>query len=218
MLEVQTLHIGYKKALIDQIDLEAKAGEIVAVIGRNGTGKSTFLKTMGGLIPAVSGKITWNTHDILRINAKQRAQFISIVQTSAPEWTGLTVQEVIALGAYPEKIDPAHVKVVSLLSTFRLEKVSKQRVDEISDGEQQKTMIARALMQDTPIILMDEPTAFLDYPSPKEWWELVSDLRSKNKLIIVATHDIAMLREKGADRIWLFEEGKVSERKDTPDW
>lgn len=205
MLRIEDLSIGYKqKAICSNLSFHAKTGQLIAVTGRNGSGKTTFLKTLAGLLPAIGGKVLWEDKDLLNASVREKAKVISLVQTKSPEWTGLTVEEVIALGAYPAPLNPNDKKVKDQLTLFDLTKIKDQRLDSISDGERQKTMIARALIQDTPLMIMDEPTSFLDYKSKVEWWALLSKLKDQGKIIVVSSHDLDLLKKQPIDQYWEF--------------
>lgn len=209
MLEIKGLSIGYqRKKVQSSINARASQGELIVVIGRNGSGKSTFLRTISGLLQPLEGHVLWNGTSVHAMRSIDRARSIAIVQTAVPSWSGLTIAEVVALGAYPKSINAEDERVCSLLKKFHLEELANERLDAVSDGERQKTMIARAIMQHAPLVIMDEPTAFLDFPSRKEWWLHVEKMKAEGHTIIVATHDILMLKEVQIDQSWLFKAGE----------
>lgn len=202
MLEINDLSIGYKgQSIVSSISASTEVGNIVVIAGRNGSGKSTLVRTLCGLLPPLSGKVEINGNDITRVSPRKRAAAVSMVLAKSIETTALKVSEVIALGKWPEHLSETDRQVESLLESFDLAHLRHRRLDEISDGERQKTMIARALIQDTPVIVMDEPTAFLDLPTRIEWWNTLTRLKEKGKLVIVTTHD---LHHAKADQYWVL--------------
>lgn len=206
-LHIKNLQIGYRKKTIGETfsaTVSESSGQLILLVGRNGSGKSTLLRTLAGLQSELSGEITLNGEVLAKMDTRKRATLLSFVQTRPPAYTDLTVGEVVALGAYPIQLQSDSEEVRSSLNKLGVSSLAHQRLDSISDGERQKAMIARALVQDTPIILMDEPTAFLDYPSRIEWWRHVAEMRATGKLLIVSTHDLAMVKDVTVDRFWLL--------------
>ncbi len=206
-LHIKNLQIGYRKKVIGETfsaTVSESRGQLILLVGRNGSGKSTLLRTLAGLQSELSGEITLNGEALAKMDTRKRATLLSFVQTRPPAYTDLTVGEVVALGAYPIQLQSDSEEVRSSLNKLGVSSLAHQRLDSISDGERQKAMIARALVQDTPIILMDEPTAFLDYPSRIDWWRHVAEMRETGKLLIVSTHDLAMVKDVTVDRFWLL--------------
>ncbi|MGL5785437.1 MAG: ABC transporter ATP-binding protein [Bacteroidales bacterium] len=220
MLEVKNLSIGYghKKSdpFIVQKDLsfEICKGEMICLLGPNGCGKSTLLRTLAGLQPAFSGTILINGKDILKMNPKERALLISLVLTDPIEQQGLTVIDLLSLGRNP------HTGFMGLLSekdkaiiALSLEQVQmtaykEKMLTELSDGERQRIMIAKALVQDTPVIFLDEPTAHLDLPNRVEIMLLLHRLaRLTGKTIIISTHELELALQI-ADRVFLMKKQK----------
>lgn len=206
MLELNNLCIGYKgHPLVSGITAHAPTRSLTMLVGRNGSGKSTLLRTLCGLLPPVSGSVRINGVELGRLSHAERAAQLSLVLAQQSVDTTLTVCEVVALGTWPRHT-PAHDdRVMALLEQFKLVELAHRRLDQISDGERQKTMIARALMQDTPLIVMDEPTAFLDLPSRMEWWQQLNLLRDAGKTLVISTHDL--YRPQGApqpDAFWVL--------------
>jgi iron complex transport system ATP-binding protein len=200
MLQAIDLTIGYDKdkALINGINFTCPAGELIILLGVNGIGKSTLLKTLCGLIEPISGTILFDQKNIFGLAANDRAKVISGVFTGRDFDPFISVREFIALGRYPYTNwlgtltkDDAE-KINHALDTLGLSHLADKKVHQISDGERQKALIAKALAQDTPVIIMDEPTAFLDYKNKAELLSTISKLCSEqNKTIIISTHDIS---------------------------
>lgn len=206
MLQLNQLGIGYGKTpLVGEISASARQGELIILAGRNGTGKSTLIRTLAGLLPPLAGSAEINGRSVHALSPRERAAAISLVLSQSRAETALRVREVIALGAWPRSIEADDDKVETLLAQFNLVPLAQRRLDQISDGERQKTMIARAMLQETPLIVMDEPTAFLDLPSRMEWWRDLRTLKAAQKTVIVSTHDLHQAHELAeADRWWVL--------------
>ena len=206
MIELIDLEIGYRKAkqthsVYQNLNAKFLSGSLVALIGDNGSGKSTLLKTITGTLKPLNGKVLINQHHSTDYTAQQLAQQLSIVVTEKLGGFNLTVWDVVAAGRTP------YLNVLGKLSThdetivqqslelMQLQDLKHKLIDELSDGQRQKTMIAKSLAQQTPIIVLDEPTAFLDYNSKHHLFKLLKQLaEAQNKLIIVSSHDIDMMK------------------------
>lgn len=206
MLQLKQLAIGYGKTpLVDDISASAREGDLIILAGRNGTGKSTLIRTLAGLLSPLSGSAEVNGHSVHALSPRERAATISLVLSQSRAETALRVSEVIALGAWPRSTDVDDPKIAALLRQFDLTDVAERRLDQISDGERQKTMIARAMLQETPLIVMDEPTAYLDLPSRIAWWRELDTLKAAGKMVIVSTHDLHQAHELAhTDRWWVL--------------
>ena len=204
MVELKNLSIGYPKHTVASgIEASAASGEVVVLAGRNGAGKSTLLQTLCGLLPRLAGSVAIDGVDLSTLSAGERARKVALVLASAALPTALNVREVIALGAWPATASETDLDRV--LERFALTHRALHRLDQISDGERQKALIARAILQNTPVLVMDEPTAFLDFPSRVEWWANIRSLAGAGKTIIVATHDLQLAyRSSKVDRYWLI--------------
>jgi iron complex transport system ATP-binding protein len=209
------LKIGYRKtgksvSIFGPIKATIREGEMVGLIGRNGIGKSTLLRTLAGLQPLTGGKIYLNGISIKKISLKEMAHLVSYVSTDTVRGFQIHVREIITLGRFPYtgwlgRLDQNDKVAISdaILHT-RISHLLNKSVLEISDGERQKVMIARALAQDTPIIILDEPTAFLDLPSRFEILRLLNDLTINNgKTTLFSTHDLQIAMDV-ADKLWLM--------------
>jgi len=183
---------------------------LVGIIGRNGIGKSTLLRTICGLQPALGGFVNIQGSEVRHIQKSAMAKLISYVSTDQVRVANLRVMELVSMGRFPytnwfgklsnedrcvigEAIE--HTGIKNLL--FKL-------VHQLSDGERQKVMIARALVQDTPVIILDEPTAFLDLQARHEILRLLNNLsRNNKKLILFSTHDLSIAMDE-VDKLWLM--------------
>jgi iron complex transport system ATP-binding protein len=195
ILATTNLSVGYKnKELVTDINLSIDKGDLIALMGLNGTGKTSFFKTVLGEINPLKGEVLINNTNVNQLKIED---FISVVYTDKIDIFGLTVYDIISLGRLNKlnwlgKLKKEDEQIIdNYISLLGLEGIKKQEVNSLSDGQLQKVMIGRALAQDTPIILLDEPTAFLDVKNKKIINELLKKLTEvENKTIIVSTHDI----------------------------
>jgi iron complex transport system ATP-binding protein len=217
ILKIQELQVGYaqhsnpKEGIVyGPLNTEIHTPEMVGIIGRNGIGKSTLLRTLTGIQHAISGKIVIRGQEISRISRSDRARLISYVSTEAVHVQNLRVMELVSMGRFPytnwfgklTKTD--HDIIEDSIEQTGIKHLLDKPVYQLSDGERQKVMIARALAQDTPVIILDEPTAFLDLPARHETIRLLNSLsRHKNKLIIFSTHDLSIAMDE-VDKLWLM--------------
>ena len=187
-------------------------GTLTALLGTNGAGKSTLLRTLAGLQPPLAGDIFWEGNSLASLTPEERAKRLSIVLTVRPETGNLTVREVVALGRLPHRqglwgsrnaaADAEAVERAMQLTTTST--WSERPVSRLSDGERQRVFIAKALAQETPLILLDEPTAFLDYPSRVQFFNLLKRLTNEmGKTVLLSSHDVE-LAAAHADRILLL--------------
>ncbi len=179
------------------INIDINEGELVAVIGINGVGKSTFLRTISGVQPALDGKIIINQKNRKNLSAAQLATLISLVLTEQPLSKNLSILELVALGRQPYTNWVGSLsftdreKVRDAIGLVKIEEIQHKKCFELSDGQMQKALIARALAQDTPIMILDEPTSHLDMYHKAQVLQLLKKLSSETKKAIVfATHEI----------------------------
>jgi iron complex transport system ATP-binding protein len=214
-LETKNLSIGYsrgnwKNILHSNINISLEEGEFASILGPNGSGKSSLLKTFAGFIPKISGKILIQNEEIDRMSEHEKSKKVSIVLTERPIVADMTVFELIALGRTPftgffGKINKNDKIIIEkALTDVGLEGYNNRFVSQLSDGECQKAFIAKALVQQTPVLLLDEPTAFLDLPSRVEIMHLLRDLaHTQGKTILLSTHDLELALQT-ADKILLM--------------
>jgi iron complex transport system ATP-binding protein len=216
VLHTKALTVGYrKKPVLQDITLELKEGELVSLIGLNGSGKSTLLRTLAGLQHPLSGEIHIGEDQLTKMSSAERARNISVVLTGRPSIGLLDVHTLIALGRQPwtdhlGRLSEKDLKKVDLAmehtgtSTF-----AKRSISELSDGELQKVLIARALAQDTPLMLLDEPTAFLDLVNRVQVMRLLRDIvHALKKTVLLSTHDLRTAL-KLSDRLLIVDQGKL---------
>lgn len=196
MLEFENCTIGHKQPLYTIPKLQLNQGEFVALIGANGSGKSTFMdKLIHGSFP--QDKLTFQGRSWQSMKLEERAKTITLVDNHFLGFDYLLVNEYLALGrhAYTNFTGRLSTNDLAIISHYteslRLHNLLNQATSTLSDGERQRVGIAKALIQETPIVLLDEPTAFLDYPTKKEVMTLLSEIAVKNnKLVLIASHDI----------------------------
>lgn len=215
ILVTKNLSVGYKdKVLVKEINLTVNQGDLVALMGLNGAGKTSFFKTILGEIPSIKGDVFINKENLLKLKSED---YISVVYTDKIDVFGLTVWDIISLGRLNKlnwlgKLKKEDELVVNkYISLLGLNEIKHQQINSLSDGQFQKVMIGRALAQETPIILLDEPTAFLDVKNKKIINNLLLKLaKEQNKTIIVSTHDIDFAN-KFCEKAFLIQEGKIKE-------
>ena len=180
----------------------------------NGAGKSTLLRTMAGLQPPTSGHIYVNGVELSQYSRRELARMVGVVLTERQVFSAqMTVEELVSLGRIPytdfsgKLGDDDREMVENALARTGMRKMRRRPVASLSDGERQKTMIAKTLAQQTPVILLDEPTAFLDFESKIETFALLRSLSRENrKTIVVATHDLGTAF-RVADILWIMKRG-----------
>lgn len=217
ILDTHNLAIGYRRnkkvaTVISDINISLAQGELVCLIGANGIGKSTLLRTIAGSQHPLNGTVRLNNRDLKDYSKGELSKLLGLVYTDSTHAGGLTVFELVSLGRQPHtgflgKLKDQDYKIIneSLIATG-IEHKKNSFIAELSDGERQKTMIAKALSQETPVILLDEPTAFLDIASKIETMRLLSKLaHENNKAILLSSHDISQSLLM-ADKLWIIDQ------------
>lgn len=215
------MSIGYSGHVVAEgLAAQLRAGELTCLIGRNGTGKSTLLKTVAGLLPPLGG-------DIMVVDDGKESPLltqrdIAVVLTERINIQGMRVRDMVGLGRSPytgffgvlRERDNEIVTEAMKLAGLPPEQYAHRLINEISDGEKQKAMIAKAIAQQTPVILLDEPTAFLDYPSKEETMLMLRSLaHEQGKAILISTHDLDVA-QRTTDAAWFFSNGAIEELSD----
>ena len=221
IIKIDSLRIGYTSgknagSILPPLSASARKGELVAVIGKNGIGKSTLLRTIPGIQSSLGGTVLINGEDTARFSGLQIAQKIGYISTEIVKVSHMRVFDLVALGRFPYtnwigRIDhDAHVIIKEAINKTGLAHFESRLVSELSDGERQRAMIARVLAQDTDILIMDEPTAFLDISGKYEIINLMRELAAAGKTIVFSTHDLNIAINQ-ADKIWLMQENSLTE-------
>lgn len=217
IISLSQLSVGYTLShpVISDINLELRSGQLACLIGENGIGKSTLLKTLTGFLPKLKGSLLLGNRDIESFSQRELARQVSIVLTQKPDVQNLTIEEIIGLGRSPYtgffgRLRAEDRKVVDdAIATMGIEKLRGRMIQTLSDGERQKVMIAKALAQETSIILLDEPTAFLDFPSKAETFQSLQRMaHERDKLILLSTHDLE-LAVRFADSLLEVKSGRL---------
>lgn len=216
-IRLDDLSIGYSikkhhtKEVASHIQATIRSGELTCLLGENGVGKSTLLRTLSAFQPKLGGHIWLLGREVESYTDRQLSRIISVVLTERCEIRNMTVRELVGMGRSPYtgfwgRLSPNDWEVVDRsIRLVGIEVLASRMVHTLSDGERQKVMIAKALAQETPIIFLDEPTAFLDYPSKVEIMQLLYRLiQTTEKTIFLSTHDLDLALEI-ADKIWLME-------------
>ena len=215
ILTTHHLSIGYSKkgktdVIQSELNLQLRSGELVCLIGPNGSGKSTLLRTLTGLQKPLSGKTSIDGKEISKLKQLEKALLIALVLTERVDIENATVYNLVSLGRHPHSnwwgniTEKEDLIIREAIEMVHLEHKIHQNINELSDGERQRAMIAKALAQNTPIIMLDEPTAHLDLPNRVEIMLLLHKLAHKtDKAILLSTHELDIALQ-AADRIWLI--------------
>lgn len=199
------LTVGYRgHRVVEDISLSLPCGRLVCLLGPNGVGKSTLLRTLCGFQPPIEGTVTISGSDITTMSAAEVARLVSVVLTDRPLTPSLTVAEMVGMGRAPytgfwgRLSDDDRRLVSEAMQTVGIAPLATRRMGRLSDGERQKVMIAKALAQHTPVIVLDEPTAFLDYPSKVAVMKTLARLaHDEGKTILMSTHDLELAAQLG---------------------
>lgn len=224
VLKTSHLSIGYtgkknEKLISNNLDLTLQKGELICLIGKNGIGKSTLIRTLSKMQPRLSGEILLNNQNIDTYSRNELAKIISLVLTEKIPASNLTVYELIALGRQPytnwigKLIDEDVQQINKALETSDLTELAHERCDKLSDGQLQRAMICRALAQNTEIIILDEPTAHLDVQHKIETFRLLKNISHKlDRAILISTHEI-QLATQISDKLWLMTDKGIIQGK-----
>ncbi len=216
MLRIENLSVAYgSRRVLEDVSLEVNSGEVLALIGPNGAGKSTLVRAVSGIVPVQSGMVRTNGDDLLSLPPMQRARFLAVVPQVVSLPPAFTVWETVLMGRTPYLNFLGQVSAKDEEAAHRaLQKVdaldlSDRRVGELSGGEQQRVLLARALTQSTPILLLDEPTTNLDLHYQESFMEIVRTLAHADGLaVLIALHDLN-LAARYADRAALLVAGEI---------
>lgn len=221
-LMLENLSVGYDngerepRVVLSGINATLRAGELTVLVGGNGRGKSTLLRTLTGFQKALAGRTIYREQpmevgiDFTRLSVSQRARMVGVVLTAQTAVRNLSVEEVVALGRSPYTdfwggLSAGDREVVArALHLVGIEELRHRRVQTLSDGERQKMMIAKALAQQTPVIMLDEPTAFLDFRSKVDVLRLLRGLaHDTGRIVLLSTHDLEQAIPL-SDKLWVI--------------
>lgn len=219
-IELNKLSIGYthnrqQMPVMGVIDATLESGQLVALIGSNGAGKSTLLRTLSAFQQPLSGSITYPDGKSESRTASELSTLLAVVLTGNSGIRNLTVHEVVAMGRSPYTNFLGRLRkhdkeiITHAMEMVGITHLADRNVETLSDGERQKAMIAKALAQQTPVIILDEPTAFLDYNSRVQLFRLLQRLaHDTGKAILVSTHDLELVLQL-ADKVWLIQDKQM---------
>lgn len=217
-MKLSSLSVGYKGSapIVSAIEAELVRGQFTCLLGRNGSGKSTLLRTLAGLQPPLSGSLTTSPVNNLipshpHFLSPSHPNAISLVIPHCPDLQHTTVRELVSYGRLPYtdlfgRLSATDLAVTDqAISQVGIQDLADRPIHTLSDGERQKALIARALAQGTPTLLLDEPSAFLDYPSRRQLMQLLLHLaHQESKTILLSTHDVELAIHY-ADRLWIIQ-------------
>lgn len=216
IIEMKNVSIAYgENVIVENLNLEIPKGKITTIIGPNGCGKSTTLKTMGRLLPQKNGEVLINGENLKNFKTVEIAKKMAILPQTPKAPHALLVEELISYGRHPHKdkfksLSKKDKEIIDwAIENTNLEKVRKTEIGSLSGGQRQRVWIAMALAQETEIVLLDEPTTYLDLTYQLEILELLEKLnREKNRTIVMVLHDLN-LASRFADNIVAMKKGKV---------
>ncbi len=211
-ITLRDLTIGYDgKAVAESINATLESGQLTCLLGANGAGKSTLLRTVSAFQEPLKGEILYDSTPVVNFSPKERAKMIGVVLTQRPQVQYMKVRELVGLGRSPytgfwgKLAEEDEAVVTDAMERVGIMPLAERLVHTLSDGERQKAMIAKALAQQTPVIFLDEPTAFLDFPSKVETMQLLHSLcHDMGKIVFLSTHDVEIALQM-SDRIWLMD-------------
>lgn len=215
LLRTSNLAIGYARAnrmnvVLQHLDLKLLAGEMVCLIGPNGCGKSTLLRTLAGLQRAITGSVLIEGKNLDTLSARDRAETFALTLTDRIEVDKLSVYDIVAMGRYPYTnrfgyLTQADKDAINIaLEQVHLIDKARKFINELSDGERQRAMIAKVLAQATPLLFFDEPTAHLDLPNRVSIMLLLSKLaKETDRAILLSTHELELAMQV-SDQLWLM--------------
>ena len=214
MLDLQSLAVGYRNArgvVLSGIDLAAAPGDFICILGRNGSGKSTLMRTIAALQTSLDGAVLLDGEDVASMRPSTRARRIAVVLTERQFNPGLRVEDVVALARQPFTgwqgglADEDRAAIADAVATTGVEPFLRRFFSDLSDGERQRVMIARALAQTPRLMVLDEITAFLDLPSRVEIMALLrTQAKRKGQVVLLSSHDLDLSLQL-ADSVWLLD-------------
>ncbi len=216
-LVLQHLSVGYDdKIVLSDISQTLEAGQMVCMLGSNGAGKSTILRTLAGFQPALSGKVMIGGRDLTSLSVSERSKTVSVVLTERVEVPYMKVADLALMGRAPytgffgKPAREDRIIAREAIEMVGIGSLAERTVDTLSDGERQKALLAKALAQRTPVILLDEPTAFLDFHAKVSILRLLRRLAHElNRIILLSTHDVEMAIQL-SDGLWVVQDGEIT--------
>lgn len=198
----------HQRPLIQHISLTFQSGVLYGILGPNGSGKSTLLKTMARIWTPTTGQLIWKEQDLLQFSRLEMSRTLSLVPQNPQLYFDFEVYRMVAMGRYPHgcRTAEAHQKVEEALHQVNAWPLRHQLLSQLSGGERQRIYIARALATQAPILLLDEPTSYLDLRHQLDIWQLLRTLVKEGKLVIVAVHDL-LAAQRFCDELVILNQG-----------
>lgn len=223
MIKLQSVHIGYSKSILQCEDIQLECGNVYILVGKNGIGKSTLLKTISKQIAPISGLITIENKDVQSISTSELPKLLSFVPVHFPQMDYVRSKEFISAGRAPYTNALGRItetdseEIQHAIDALGIEYLSDRFTSELSDGEKQLVAISKAIAQKTPVILLDEPTAFLDYSNKKKVLRILKETAtSLNKCIVLSAHDIDLCLEFSSNFLVVNTDSKKLEHLANP--
>jgi iron complex transport system ATP-binding protein len=220
LIEIKNSIVGYSTPLLE-VNIILSKGKVYSLIGKNGSGKTTFLQSLAGNIPLISGEIEIDGKNIKELTLKEKSIRIALIETRFPQINFMSAFEFVSLGRFPYtgalgRLSTKDIeKVEQSFSLLKIEKLKNKFISEISDGEKQLLQVAKAIVQETDIILLDEPMAFLDYSNKRILVEKLVEISSElNKCIVLSSHDIEICLENNLPFLVVSPQNKTIELKE----
>lgn len=214
MLEIRDLTTGYPgKPVLEHFSASIPEGSVTAILGPNGCGKSTLLKAISGLLPIKKGQILWDSQDLGKLSSSERARTVACLPQNR-RIPDITVQQLVLHGRFPYVSYPRRYRSLDLeitqqaMETLHIAHLAEKPLASLSGGQQQRVYIAMALAQDTPLVLLDEPTTYLDVHHQLQILSLARLLRHRGKTVVMVLHDLNQALQN-ADRILLLDQGRL---------
>ena len=215
-LQLNHLTTGYGNRIVTpDINATLVPGELTSLLGPNGVGKSTLLRTLSSFLPPLQGEIVLQGKSLNSLSASQLSRVVGVVLTERPDVQNMTVRDMVGMGRSPytgfwgRLTAEDEQYVTEAMKLAGITALEKRMFSSLSDGERQKVMIAKVLAQQTPVILLDEPTAFLDFPSKVETLRFLRRLAHEmQKIIFLSTHDVELALQL-SDRLWIMHADEV---------
>lgn len=213
-MKTRDLHIGYKVPLTKPINLDLRPGKLAVLLGPNGVGKTTLLRTLAGMIRPLSGKVLMGEDELHSLPANERAKRLSFLPGRLQITARVSVQELVLMGRIPHSSilrrpdAEDFARADSALEQFGLQEIQDSLLSDISDGEMQKTFMAMLLVQDCPVMLLDEPLSHLDPPSRYSILRKMKDL-AKQRIVLYSSHQVEAAMEH-SDLFYIMKENELS--------
>ncbi|MEW9699696.1 heme ABC transporter ATP-binding protein [Paenibacillus sp. SI8] len=217
MIEVEQLSRSFKgQHVLDRISFEVKQGEFFGIIGPNGSGKSTLLRLLSGVDPVTDGEVRLDGHPVASYSRKELARWLAVLQQDALPPVGFTVQEVVEMGRYPfqswlgEDTEEAETLIAAIIAKLRLDPLAQRKIEMLSGGERQRVALGKVMAQQPKLLMLDEPTTFLDIGYQVQMMDYIKEWQRDSELTVVAVlHDLNLAAQY-CSRLMVVHNGGVA--------